>query len=102
NARDNAASIPSVTKLNVVPPRITKGGREWRVSTNTGWWYGGSSPHQPFHSSPHWRHSAEFLGEPDEKASGPADIADPIRVFVLNHFAADEPRPLFSEPGRPP
>src|SRR6202049_3066562 len=51
NARDNAASIPSVTKLNVVPPCITKDGREWRVSTNTGWWYGGSSPHQPFHSS---------------------------------------------------
>src|SRR5437588_3929148 len=47
----------------------------------------------------HWRHSAEFLGEPDEKASGPADIADPIRVFVLNHFAADELRAVFSEPG---
>ncbi len=31
--------------------------------------------------------SAEFLGEPDEKSFGPADVAEPIRVFVLDHFA---------------
>ncbi len=31
--------------------------------------------------------SAEFLGEPDEKPFGPADVAEPIRIFVLNDFA---------------
>src|SRR5215218_8948954 len=45
------------------------------------------------------RRSAEFLGEPDEKALGPADVAEPIRVFVLDHFAADELRAVLSEPG---
>src|SRR5919202_5178321 len=46
-----------------------------------------------------WRRSAEFLGEPDEKAFGPADVAEPIRVFVLDHVAADELRAVLSEPG---
>src|SRR6266704_1853672 len=46
-----------------------------------------------------WRRSAEFLGEPDEKAFGPADVAEPIRVFVLDHLAADELRAVLSEPG---
>jgi len=45
------------------------------------------------------RRSAEFLGEPDEKAFGPADVAEPIGVFVLDHFAADELRAVLSEPG---
>jgi hypothetical protein len=45
------------------------------------------------------RRSAELLGEPDEKAFGPADVAEPIRVFVLDHFAADELRAVLSEPG---
>ena len=31
--------------------------------------------------------SAEFLGESDEKPFRPADVAEPIRVFVLNYFA---------------
>jgi hypothetical protein len=31
--------------------------------------------------------SAEFLGESDEKPFGPADIAEPIRVFILDYFA---------------
>jgi hypothetical protein len=31
--------------------------------------------------------SAEFLGEADEKPFGPADIAEPIRIFILNDFA---------------
>ncbi len=54
NARSSAASMPSVTKWNVVPPSIGIGARGRWVSTNTGWWYGGSSPHQPLHcSSPH-------------------------------------------------
>ena len=43
--------MPSVTKWNVVPPCILIGARAWWVSTNTAQWYGGSSPHQPFHSS---------------------------------------------------
>ena len=43
----SAASIPSVTKWNVVPPCIVIGGRAWCVRTKTGWWNGGSSPHQP-------------------------------------------------------
>ena len=50
-ARSSAASMPSVTKWKVVPPCISIGSRGWCVSTNTGWWYGGSSPHQPVQSS---------------------------------------------------
>ncbi len=50
-ARSSAASMPSVTKWNVVPPFIVSGARAWCVSTKTGTWYGGSSPHQPFHCS---------------------------------------------------
>jgi len=38
------------------------------------------------------RRSAEFLSEPDEKAARPADVAEPIRVFVLNDVAADKLR----------
>jgi len=45
-----------------------------------------------------WR-SAEFLGEPYEKAFGPADVAEPIHVFVLDHFAADKLRAVLTEPG---
>src|SRR5829696_3542751 len=30
--------------------------------------------------------SAEFLREPDEEASGPTDVAEPVRVFVLDHL----------------
>src|SRR2546421_3211088 len=43
--------MPSVTKWNVVPPFIWSGSRGWCVRTKTGWWKGGSSPHQPFHES---------------------------------------------------
>ena len=31
--------------------------------------------------------SAEFLGESDEKPFRPADVAEPIRVFILDDFA---------------
>ena len=31
--------------------------------------------------------SPEFLGDSDEKAFGPANIAEPIRLFVLHHVA---------------
>src|SRR6185503_20100623 len=40
----------------------------------------------------------ELLGEPDEKSFGAADVAEPIRVFVPDHFA-DEHRAAFAEPG---
>jgi hypothetical protein len=42
--------------------------------------------------------SAELFGEPDEESVGPADVAEPIRVFVLHHFAADELRAPLAEP----
>jgi hypothetical protein len=31
--------------------------------------------------------SAEFLGESDEKPFRPTDVAEPIRVFILDYFA---------------
>ena len=31
--------------------------------------------------------SAEFLGESDEKSFRPTDVAEPIRVFILDYFA---------------
>ena len=31
--------------------------------------------------------SAEFLGESDEKPFRPADVPEPIRVFILDYFA---------------
>ena len=37
-AWSRAELIPSVTKVNVVPPRIVTGSRGWWVSTNTGAW----------------------------------------------------------------
>src|SRR2546422_9730447 len=40
----------------------------------------------------------ELLGKPDENSFGAPDVAKPIRVFVLDHFA-DELRAAFAEPG---
>src|SRR3979409_1682093 len=40
----------------------------------------------------------ELLGKPDEKSFGAPDVAEPILVFVLDHFA-DELRAAFAEPG---
>ena len=37
------------------------------------------------------------MGEPYEKAAGPADVAEPIRVFVPDDLA-DELRAVFAEP----
>jgi catechol 2,3-dioxygenase-like lactoylglutathione lyase family enzyme len=34
--------------------------------------------------------SAEFFGEPDQKALGPADVAEPIRIFFRSQNAAVE------------
>ena len=39
-----------------------------------------------------------FLGESDENALGPPDVAEPIRVFVLDHFPNELRTPL-AEPG---
>src|SRR5918996_986760 len=47
------ASMPSVTKWKVVPPCISSDSRGWWVSTKTGTWYGGFSPHQPRQSPRH-------------------------------------------------
>src|SRR5205823_613724 len=41
---------------------------------------------------------SEFLGEPDENSFGAPDVAEPIRVLVLDHFA-DELGAAFGEPG---
>ena len=40
----------------------------------------------------------ELLGESDEKAFGAANVAEPIRLFILNHFA-DELRATLTQPG---
>src|SRR5207247_2403389 len=40
----------------------------------------------------------ELLGEPDENSFGAPDVAEPIRIFVLDHFA-DELRAAVPEPG---
>src|SRR4029077_3416866 len=53
-ARRAAASASAglaSTKWKVVPPFISMEGLGWWVSTKTGVWKTGSSPHQPFHSS---------------------------------------------------
>ena len=41
--------------------------------------------------------SAELLGEPDEKPLRTADVAEPVRVLILDHFA-DELRTVLAEP----
>jgi hypothetical protein len=42
--------------------------------------------------------STEFLGEPDENAFRPADIAEPVCVLVLDNIVADELRAVLAEP----
>src|SRR5437762_5749182 len=39
----------------------------------------------------------ELLGKPEENSFGAPDVAEPIRVFVLDHFA-DKLRAAFAEP----
>ena len=39
----------------------------------------------------------ELLGEPDENSFGTPDVAEPIHVSILDHFA-DELRAAFAEP----
>src|SRR5690606_13204674 len=43
------------------------------------------------------RRSAELLGESDEKPFRPADVAEPIHVFILDDFA-HELRAALAEP----
>ena len=43
------------------------------------------------------RPSSELLGESDEKPFRAADVAEPIRVFILNNFA-HELRAALAEP----
>jgi hypothetical protein len=38
--------------------------------------------------------SAEFLGESNEKPFRPADIAEPIRVLILDYFACELRAPI--------
>ena len=40
----------------------------------------------------------ELLREPDENSFGTPDVAEPIDIFVLDHFA-DKRRAAFAEPG---
>src|SRR5215217_1644883 len=40
----------------------------------------------------------ELLGKPDENSFGAPDVAEPIRIFVLDHFA-DDLRAAFTEAG---
>jgi hypothetical protein len=42
------------------------------------------------------RRSAELLGEPDEKPFRPANVAEPIRVFIT-HYVAYELRAALAE-----
>ena len=44
-----------------------------------------------------FRPSAEFLGESDEKPLRPADVAEPIHVFILDDVA-DDPRAALAKP----
>ena len=40
----------------------------------------------------------ELLGKPDEEPFGATDVAEPIRLFILNDFAGEFRAPL-AEPG---
>src|SRR6476661_2153247 len=43
--------------------------------------------------------SADLLGQPDENVLGASDVAEPIHVFVLDHFV-DELRAVLTEPAQ--
>jgi hypothetical protein len=42
---------------------------------------------------------ADLLGQPYEKSFGPTDVAEPIGVFLLDHFAAYKLRAVLAEAG---
>ena len=73
-ACSRALSNPSVTNVKVVPPPFSTGSRSWCVSTKTGTWNGGLSPHQ-----------ASAFGS---LSQGPEP---PLNIF----------RPMITEPIRP-
>src|SRR6476646_1252374 len=56
-----------------------------------------TSPSRPSRSTHSF--SADLLAQPDENALGASDVAEPIHVFVLDHFV-DEPRAVREEPGQ--
>ena len=87
-ARSSAASMPSVTKWNVVPPSISSGSRGWCVITKTGVWKGGSSPHHPFH------------GSSPQGPSPPPNMCRPITVAPM--FSSDSATTSSSGPVAPP
>ena len=84
--------MPSVTKVNVVPPCLVTGSRAWWVRMNTGWWKGGSSPHQP-----------SALGSSSHGPSPPLNIRLPITVApVLRSVSSTTSESaLVSPPDRP-
>src|SRR5919108_82775 len=83
-ACSSADSIPSVTKWKVVPLSISRGSRGWCVRTKTGWWNGGSSPHQPFHeSSSHGPGPPPNMFRPMIVAPAPARMSSAKGVFAL-------------------
>jgi integrase len=55
----------------------------------------GAIRHGPIHP----QGSAKLLGEPDENTFRPADVAEPVRVFVLDHVTTDQLRTVLAEPG---
>ena len=75
-------SIPSVTKWKVVPPSIGTGSRGWWVSTNTGRWYGGSSPHQPRQSRSHSPRTGPNMLRPMMYAFAARIASSSARCFV--------------------
>ncbi len=42
---------------------------------------------------------ADLFGQPYEKSFGPTDVAEPIFVFVLDHFVAYKLRAVLADPG---
>ena len=52
-----------------------------------------------FTGTVYWVGPIDLLGQPDQKSFRPSDVAEPIRVFVLDHLAADKLRAVFEEPG---
>ena len=103
----------SPLEFEVVPPSIWSGSRGWWVSTKTGWWKGGSSPHQPVHSlSPQGPRTgpnmfrpmmvaptpeARFEKYPSSSPSSPPSwpiILLPLRVAKIQSWSRVPPMPI--------
>ena len=96
-----AVSTPSVTNAKDVPPCLTRGSRGWCVTTKTGTWNGGSSPH---HAS---RFGSLSHGpEPPLKILRPITTAPARAQGLLDHRAVraglPPSRPCACAPGRKP